>query len=76
MEQKGPARAARLLNRREILAAAAMGIGALASLTLVGRLLRRERRSDAASVPLPGEGSIFQPRRDARLEEWERTHPR
>ena len=31
---------------------------------------------DPISHDLPGEGSIFQPRRDQRLEEWLKKHPK
>ena len=31
---------------------------------------------DPISQDLPGEGSIFQPRQDQRLEEWLKKHPK
>lgn len=33
-------------------------------------------RSDSTNQDLPGEGSIFQPRQDQRLEEWLKKHPK
>ena len=72
-EKKSPSKFPQL-SRRDVLSSLAVGVGFLASVTLLGRLLSKGRRADPRGAPLPEEGSIFQPRRDARLEEWERTH--
>ena len=58
-------------SRRTLLQGMALALGGIASASLLSRLLRRPRRG-AGPSDLPGEGSIFQPRHDARLEEWER----
>ncbi len=57
------------LSRRDALGRIAVTLGVAAGLAaLPMRLLRGSRRPEAS--PLPGEGSIFQPRQDARLREW------
>ena len=62
------------ISRRDLLSGAAIGAGFLASISLLGKFRPGAKRADPHTMPLPGEGSIFQPRRDARLEEWEREH--
>jgi hypothetical protein len=68
-------------SRRDVLKVAAVGVGLLAGVSILGKLTGLGKlaggpgKADPRSVPLPGEGSIFQPRRDARLEAWEREHP-
>ena len=57
-------------SRRRVLSTMAMAVGGLASLPLLSHLLRRSPRPDPRLMNLPGEGSIFQPRNDARLQEW------
>ena len=61
------------MSRRTLLRGMALAMGGIASASLLSRLLRRPRQGPGPS-DLPGDGSIFQPRRDARLEEWEREH--
>ena len=61
------------LSRRTVLKSLALAAGGVAALPLFSRLFSRKPPHDTT---LPGEGSIFQPRRDARLAEWERTHGR
>lgn len=63
-----------LLSRREVLSTAAMGAGFLASIAVLGRFISHSKQPSPRVTPLPGEGSIFQPRRDARLQEWERKN--
>lgn len=58
-------------SRRHFLATLVLGLGALTFLASISRFLGRRRPTPLVSE-LPGEGSIFQPRRDARLEAWER----
>ena len=62
------------ITRRRLLGALALGLGGIASLQIVPHLFDPASRRKPRDTSLPGEGSIFQPRRDARLEEWERTH--
>ena len=57
-------------SRRRVLGTMAMAVGGLASMPLLSHLLRRSPRPDPRQMDLPGEGSIFQPRNDARLQEW------
>ena len=58
-------------SRRNVLGTMAVAVGSLASLPLLSHLLRRPTRpTDPRFMDLPGEGSIFQPRNDARLQEW------
>ena len=57
-------------SRRRVLGTMAVAVGGLASLPLLSHLLRRPARPDPRQMDLPGEGSIFQPRNDARLQEW------
>lgn len=57
-------------SRRRVLGTMALAVGSLASLPLLSHLLRRPGRPDPRLMDLPGEGSIFQPRNDARLQEW------
>ena len=59
------------LSRRTVLKSLGLALGGVATLPLLSRLFTRKPLHDPT---LPGEGSIFQPRRDARLEEWESTH--
>ena len=61
------------LPRRTVLKSLALALGGVATLPLLSRLLTKKPLHDPT---LPGEGSIFQPRRDANLEAWERTHGR
>ena len=61
-------------SRRNVLGTLAMAVGGLAALPLLSHLLRRPGRPDPRLMDLPGEGSIFQPRNDARLQEWLRRH--
>lgn len=64
------------LTKRDLLGFMAMGVGFLAASTVLGKLMAGSRRNAVEETPLPGEGSIFQPRRDARLAEWEQRHTR
>ena len=57
-------------SRRRVLGSLAMAVGGLATLPFLSHLLRRSSRPDPRLMDLPGEGSIFQPRNDARLQEW------
>ena len=57
-------------SRRRVLGTMAVAVGSLASLPLLSHLLRRSPRPNPLLMDLPGEGSIFQPRNDARLQEW------
>lgn len=61
-------------SRRSVLGTVAMAVGGLAALPLLSHFTRRPRRPDPRLMDLPGEGSIFQPRNDARLQEWLRRH--
>ena len=63
------------ISRRGFLSAAAIGVGLVASVSFVSKLLPRSQKSDPGATPLPGEGSIFQPRQDAHYKEWVRNHP-
>jgi hypothetical protein len=61
-------------NRRKLLGTLALVLGGIALVALLAKLLVRRTPNRPAAHDLPGDGSIFQPRRDARLEEWERRH--
>ena len=61
-------------SRRRVMGTLAMAVGGLATLPLLSHLLRRPARPDPRFMDLPGEGSIFQPRNDERLQEWLRRH--
>lgn len=74
MSSKKTRRSAEGSTRRTLLRNLALALGGVAALPLLSRLLQRSSKTDPRSLNLPGEGSIFQPRRDARLEEWERQH--
>ena len=60
------------LTRRQTLGRIAFGFGAAAVFVLPFLLLGGVRKR--ASSPLPGTGSIFEPRQDARLQEWQRSN--
>ena len=63
-------------TRRKALGTLALALGGLASLPLLSGLLRRSRKLDPRLQDLPGEDSIFQPRRDANLKAWLRKKRR
>ena len=62
------------LTRRRFLLVASLGLGAAAALAgpLKGLLWGSGKAAPLASSSLPGEDSIFHPRRDARLEAYEK----
>ncbi len=62
------------VTRRRFLVVASVGLGAATALfgPLRGLLTGGGRPGQMASNGLPGEGSIFHPRRDANLEAYER----
>ncbi|MSQ40482.1 MAG: hypothetical protein EXR55_02240 [Dehalococcoidia bacterium] len=54
-----------------------LSLGALNGLSmgwLPARWIGGRPKQDPLSMNLPGEGSIFAPRKDQRLEEWQRRH--
>lgn len=61
-------------SRRQFLKWAALGLAGAAALSASITSLFSESSRKPVSTDLPGEGSIFQPRQDARLEEWLRKH--
>lgn len=62
------------VTRRSFLLTASLGLGAAAALLgpLRGLLSGGDQQGPSASNGLPGEDSIFHPRRDANLEAYER----
>lgn len=74
MPRKESAARSSSVTRRDLLGFVAMGAGFLAATTVLGRLLSGSRRKTVENTPLPGEDSIFEPRRDARLSTWEQRH--
>ena len=69
-----PASPASKVNRRRFLLGASLGLGAAAAVfgPLKGLLWGGNNPAPMASNDLPGEDSIFHPRRDANLEAYER----
>jgi hypothetical protein len=60
------------ISRRTMLKSLALAAGGLAALPVLARIRSKKPRTES---PLPGEGSIFQPRHDARFKDWVQTHP-
>ena len=57
-------------NRRSFLKLAALGAIGLAAVSIFRGTGSKKSLSKIRSMPLPGNGSIFEPRHDARLESW------
>jgi hypothetical protein len=66
--------AGRRVTRRGFLGALALALAGVGYVFALTRFLPASPKRPPHDQPLPGAGSIFQPRRDARLEEWERQH--
>ena len=61
-------------DRRRVLQGLGFALGGVFVASALSHFFRRPTQRRPRPLDLPGEGSIFQPRRDARLEEWERRH--
>jgi len=57
-------------NRREVLGKGAMVLGLAAALALPFKLFGGLSRNNSAGSDLPGDGSIFQPRKDVNLKKY------
>lgn len=57
-------------NRREVLGKGAMVLGLAAALALPFKLFGGFSRNNSAGSDLPGDGSIFQPRKDVNLKKY------
>jgi hypothetical protein len=57
-------------DRRSFLQLAALGAIGLAALSMFRGNGSRKSAKSIRSIPLPGNGSIFTPRKDDRLESW------
>lgn len=58
------------INRREVLGRGAVVLGLAAALALPFKLFGGFSRNNASGLDLPGDGSIFQPRKDANLKKY------
>lgn len=57
-------------NRREVLGKGAVVLGIAAALALPFKLFGGSSRNSSPNSDLPGDGSIFQPRKDANLKKY------
>ena len=62
------------MRRRRFLGSVTASIGSVMALPLLLGLKSRLWVSNPRRMDLPGDGSIFQPRNDFRLEEWKRRN--
>ncbi|MQG73364.1 MAG: hypothetical protein FI680_01185 [SAR202 cluster bacterium] len=61
-------------NRRQFLGTLAITLAGISSLPLLSRLRGRTSKKTLDRLGLPGKGSIFEPKNDARLQEWLRKN--
>ena len=62
------------INRRVALKLMTLALGGMITIPLILSPLRKLTTKQAKLPKLPGEGSIFQPKRDLRLDRWEQTN--
>ncbi len=62
------------LDRRSTLKLMSLVLGGIFAIPLALSPLRKLRRRPTKLSDLPGEGSIFQPKRDDRLIQWEKQN--